>query len=341
LTLEEPSPSPELGAFRAPYEGLEMLRYIAARLGQTVLIVLAVSVIVFVMTRLLPGGSAEAILGNRASPAAIAAFNRAHGLNLPIPLQYGRYLLALLHGDFGYSYKLGQPVATLIATRMPKTIFLSGVSLAIAVVISIPLGIFQAIRQSKPIDTLLTAGEFVVYSMPAFWLAIILILVFAVHLSLLPSEAPQSDSLAQILADPRALVLPIVVTTIGTVAALSRYMRSSAIENLAKEYVRTARAKGLLEWTVLFRHMARNAVIPLVTLVGLSVPALVSGSVIVETIFNFPGIGLLYDTAASDRDYPVLLAIVLVASVATALGSLLADVMYVVVNPQVRYGTKE
>jgi peptide/nickel transport system permease protein len=318
-----------------------MLRYIAARLAQTVLIVLAVSLIVFVMTRLLPGGTALAILGNRASPAAVAAFNRAHGLDQPIPLQYWHYLVALLHGNLGYSYKLGQPVATLIATRLPKTAFLSGISLVIAVIISIPLGIFQAIRQSKPIDNLLTAGEFVIYSMPAFWLAILLILVFSVHLSVFPSEAPQSDSLAQILADPRALVLPIVVTTIGTVAALSRYMRSSAIENLAKEYVRTARSKGLLEWTVLFRHMARNAIIPVVTLVGLSVPALVSGSVIIETIFNFPGIGLLYDTAAGDRDYPVLLAIVLVASVATALGSLLADVMYVVMNPQVRYEAKQ
>lgn len=318
-----------------------MLRYIVGRLAQTVLIVLAVSLIVFVLTRILPGGSAQAILGNRAAPAAIAAFNRANGLNLPIPLQYWHYLVALLHGNFGYSYKLDQPVATLIATRISKTVFLSGVSLAIAFIISIPLGIFQAIRQSKPSDNLLTTGQFVIYSMPSFWLAIILILVFSVHLSVFPSEAPQSDSLAQIIADPRALVLPIVVTTIGTVAALSRYMRSSAIENLAKEYVRTARSKGLLERTVLFRHMARNAVIPVVTLVGLSVPALVSGSVIIETIFNYPGIGLLYDSAAGDRDYPVLLAIVLLASVATALGSLFADVMYVVMNPQVRYQEKK
>lgn len=316
-----------------------MLRYIASRLGQTILIVLAVSVIVFVLTRILPGGTAQAILGNRASPEAVAAFNRRNGLNLPIPLQYWHYFVALLHGNLGYSYKLQQPVTTLVATRLPKTAFLSGVSLAIAVVISIPLGIFQAIRQSKLSDNVLTTGQFVIYSMPSFWLAIILILVLAVDFPIFPSEAPQSDSLGQIIADPRALVLPIIVTTVGTVAALSRYMRSAAIENLAKEYVRTARSKGLLERTVLFRHMARNAVIPIVTLVGLSVPALVSGSVIIETIFNYPGLGLLYSTAAGDRDYPILLAIVLLASIATALGSLLADVMYVVMNPQVRYKT--
>ncbi|MHB1988203.1 MAG: ABC transporter permease [Acidimicrobiales bacterium] len=314
-----------------------MLQYIAGRLAQTILIVLAVSIIVFVLTRLLPGGTAQAILGNRASPAAVAAFNQRNGLNLPIPLQYWRFLVKLLHGNLGYSYKLQQPVTTLVATRLPKTAFLSGISLLIAIVIAIPLGIFQAIRQSKISDNVLTTGQFVVYSMPSFWLAIILILIFAVNFPIFPSEAPQSDSLAQIIADPRALVLPVAVTTIGTVAALSRYMRSSAIENLAKEYVRTARSKGLLERTVLFRHMARNAVIPVITLVGLSVPALVSGSVIIETIFNYPGLGLLYSTAAGDRDYPILLAIVLLASVATALGSLLADVMYVVMNPQVRY----
>jgi peptide/nickel transport system permease protein len=314
-----------------------MVRYIAGRLAQTMIIVLTVSVIVFVLTRVLPGGTAQAILGNRASPLAIRAFNQRNGLNLPIPLQYWHYLVKLLHGNLGYSYKLQQPVTTLVATRLPKTAFLSGVSLVLAVLLAVPLGIFQAIRQSKVSDNIITTGQFFIYSMPSFWMAIILILVFAVDFPFFPSEAPQSDSLSQILADPRALVLPIIVTTIGTVAALSRYMRSSAIENLAKEYVRTARSKGLLERTVLFRHMARNAVIPVITLVGLSIPTLVSGSVIIETIFNYPGLGLLYSTAAGDRDYPILLAIVLLASVATALGSLLADVTYVVVNPQVRY----
>jgi peptide/nickel transport system permease protein len=222
-----------------------MTRYILVRLGHTVLIVLSVSIVVFVLTRLLPGETARAILGNRASPAALAAFNKQNGLSLGIPLQYWDYLKGLVRGNLGYSYKLGQPVSTLILTRLPKTIFLSGISLFVALCIAIPLGIAQAVRQGKVDDYFVTGGQFVIYSMPSFWLAIILILIFAVRLHVFPSEAPQSDNLLQIISQPRGLVLPVIVTAAGTAASLSRYMRSSAIEKLGQDYIRLARAKGL------------------------------------------------------------------------------------------------
>jgi len=314
-----------------------MARYVVVRLLQTILIVFAVSIIVFGLTRILPGGTARAILGNRASDAAIRAFNSQNGLNLPVPLQYYDYMVRLLHGNLGYSYKLGQPVSTLIAERLPKTIFLSGVGLVVGLIVAIPLGIFQAIRQARAIDHGITGLQFLVYSMPSFWLAILLILFFSVQLGLLPSEAPQSDSLAGILSQPAALILPVFVTSIYSIASLSRYMRSSTIENLIRDYVLTALSKGLTRRRVLFRHVMKNALIPIVTLIGLSIPGLVSGSVIVETVFNYPGVGLLYDSAANDRDYPILLAVVLLASFATAMGSLLADLLYVAVNPQIRY----
>jgi peptide/nickel transport system permease protein len=173
--------------------------------------------------------------------------------------------------------------------------------------------------------------------MPSFWLAILLILFFSVRLGVLPSEAPQSDSLSGILSQPGALILPVFVTSIYSIASLSRYMRSSTIENLIRDYVRTALSKGLSKRRVLFGHVMKNALLPIITMIGLSIPGLVSGSVIVETIFNYPGVGLLYDAAASDRDYPILLAVVLLASFATALGSLLADLLYVAANPQIRY----
>jgi peptide/nickel transport system permease protein len=207
----------------------------------------------------------------------------------------------------------------------------------VSVVIAIPLGILQAVRRNRPIDYTLTGASFIGYSMPVFWLGILLILIFAVDLHALPPEGPQGATIQAVLAQPLGLVLPVATLSIVTVAQFSRFMRSAAIDNLVQDYIRTARANGLSTRAVLFRHLLRNSLIPIITLIGLSLPATISGAVITESVFNYPGMGLLLWTAATVRDYPVLLGFTVVVGAATVAGSLLADVLYAVADPRVRY----
>jgi peptide/nickel transport system permease protein len=310
--------------------------YLVRRTVQAVFVLLLVTVIVFVFLHFLPGGAARAILGTQANPTTIATFNRVHGLNRPLPAQYVTWLNELVHGNLGFSYQQNQSVIDLLKERLPKTVLLAGVSLVVAVVIAVPLGLWQALRRNGPSDYILTGFAFLFYSMPAFWLALILIEIFAVHWHLLPSQAP-SGSFTQILEDPKGLVLPVATIVLVSVAIFSRYMRSSALENLLQDYVRTARAKGASTQRVVYRHVLRNALGPIVTLVGLSLPFVLAGTLISEQVFNYPGMGLLFFNAAVSRDYPVLLGVIVVVGVATVLGSLLADVCYGVLDPRVRY----
>jgi peptide/nickel transport system permease protein len=300
-------------------------------------VIVLVSMLTFSLLHLLPGGAARAILGVRATPSQIQAFNVANGYDKSFPLQYLDYVDRLLHGNLGFSYKYNEPVSTLLADDLPKSAYLSGLALFFTILIAVPLGIYQAVRRNKPDDYVLTGLSFVGYSMPVFWLGLMLIALFAVYTKLLPPEAPQSATVAGAIADPLAMVLPVMTLTIVGVAAFSRYMRSSAIENLAQDYIRTARAKGVTKGGVLFGHLLRNAILPIVTLIGLSVPALMSGNLVTESVFNYPGVGLLFWNSSTSRDYPVLLALTLVVGVLTVLGSLLADIAYGVVDHRVRY----
>jgi len=217
------------------------------------------------------------------------------------------------------------------------SVLLVGISYLVSVAIAIPLGILQAVRRNRPIDYTLTGASFIGYSMPVFWLGILLILIFAVDLHALPPEGPQGATIQAVLAQPLGLVLPVATLSIVTVAQFSRFMRSAAIDNLVQDYIRTARANGLSTRAVLFRHLLRNSLIPIITLIGLSLPATISGAVITESVFNYPGMGLLLWTAATVRDYPVLLGFTVVVGAATVAGSLLADVLYAVADPRVRY----
>ncbi|HSZ30013.1 MAG TPA: ABC transporter permease [Pseudonocardiaceae bacterium] len=313
-----------------------MTGYLLRRIGQTIVVLLGVSVIVFALTHLLPGGPARAILGIRATPAAVAAFNRAHGYDQPIYLQYFSYLNALLHGDLGFSYTQNQSVASLLAQDIPKSGYLSLMALAISIIVGLPLGIAQAVRRNGFVDYAVTTGAFLGYSMPLFWLGLLLITWFAVDLSLLPPEAPQTATVGGALADPAGMVLPVAALAIVSIASFSRFMRSAAIENLAQDYIRTARAKGLAERTILVRHLLRNAMLPIITLIGLSIPALVAGNLIVEQVFNYPGVGLLFFNAALRRDYPVEIALTLLGSALVVVGNLLADLAYGIADPRVR-----
>lgn len=317
-----------------------MTGYILRRLAQSIVVLLLVSMIVFGMLHELPGGTARAVLGERATNTSIAVFNKEHALDKPLPVQYWKWLSTTLQGNLGFSYVQNESVTELLGDRLPKTTLLAGISVLLALVVSIPLGFLQALRRNSTVDYVATGITFVFYSTPAFWLALVLITVFAIHWHVFPAQAPQG-SISETLSQPRGLVLPVLTITLVSIAFFSRYVRSSTLENLLQDYVRTARAKGAGTRRVVVRHVMRNALVPVVTLVGLSLPFVFAGTLISEEIFNYPGMGLLFYNAAVARDYPVLLGVTLVVSLATVIGSLLADICYALLDPRVRLSNSE
>ncbi|HXZ82244.1 MAG TPA: ABC transporter permease [Acidimicrobiales bacterium] len=315
-----------------------MTGYLIRRVGQAIIVVLGVTFLVFILSRMIPGGEARAALGARALPQAIRQFNRVNGFDLPIWDQFYQYLRNLVESfNLGYSYHYNQSVKALIDERLPKTLVLVGISTVFALVIAVPLGVLQVVRRNKPVDYTLTGFAFIGYSAPAFLIGQLLILYFAIDLRWFSVEAPQGATVGAILGDPRGLVLPVLTLSALTIAAFSRYMRSSMMEAMTQDYIRTARAKGARGARVLFRHALRNALIPIITLIGLSLPGIVGGALITETVFNFPGMGLLTTQAALNTDVPILLGTTFVAALATVAGSLIADILYAVVDPRVRY----
>jgi peptide/nickel transport system permease protein len=314
-----------------------VITYIVRRLIQSVFVLLGVTLVVFILIHLLPGNPARALLGPRATPLEMHQFIVQNGYNKPIWVQYLDYLNNLIHGNLGYSYHYNQTVNSLLAQNLPKSAVLVGLSYVVALVIGLPLGIFQAVRRNKPSDHVITGAVFVGYAMPVFWLGILLIIGFAVTIHIFPPEGPQGATLGAVLSQPLGLVLPVATLAIVTIAQFSRFMRSSAIENLVQDYVRTARAKGAPERTVLFRHVLRNSLIPIITLIGLSLPFTLSGAVVTEQVFNYPGMGLLFWNAAITRSYDVMLGVTVTVGAAVVVGSLLADLLYAVADPRVRY----
>jgi peptide/nickel transport system permease protein len=310
-------------------------KFLLRRCSQAVVVLLLVSVIVFGLLHLLPGGPARAILGTHATPSNIAAFNKQNGLDSPVPVQYWHWLTGVLSGNLGFSYVQNQSVASLLTDRLPKTAFLAAISVVLALLIAVPVGFFQAVRRNRVGDYAITTVTLVLYSTPAFWIAILLIDVLAVRLHAVPAEAPQG-SFSALFSDPQALVLPVLTITLVTVAAFSRYTRSSVLDELAQDYVRMARSHGASRRIILFGHVLRNAAGPVVTLLGLYLPFIVSGTLITEFVFNYPGIGLLAFNAATSQDYPVMLGVVVVVGAATVIGSLLADVGHALLDPRVR-----
>ncbi len=312
--------------------------YLVRRLLQAAAVILIVTVVVFCLLHALPGGPARGILGPQATTQQIALFNREQHLDQPLPVQYFYYLNQLLHGNLGTSYTLNAPVSQLIEQRLPKTLVLTVLSAVIGLVIAIPLGMWQAVRRNKPVDYIVTALSFVAYATPVYFLGIVLVLVFSQLLPWFPPEAPQGNSLAQVLSDPAGLVLPVIAGAASMVAVFSRYMRAATLENLSEDYVRTARAGGSKQAALLRRHVFRNSLTSVIAMLGYYVPVLFGGALVVEQIFNYPGMGLLFWTAAQSSDYPVLLGCVLVISVATVVGTLLADIVQRLVDPRAKGG---
>jgi peptide/nickel transport system permease protein len=309
------------------------------RVLQSIIVILLVTVITFGLLRLIPGNPAISVMGPSAyrNPAAIRQFDAVYGFDRPWYGQYWLWLDHLLHGNLGYSFKLNQNVVSLLANRLPKTVFLVGMSYVFALILAVPIGVLQAVRRNKFTDHFFNGFSTIFYAMPAFLLGILLILFFAVKIPLFPPEGPQGEGLGVLFTDFSALVLPIISLTLVTIALFSRYMRSAVLDNLTEDYVRTAKAKGASERRILLRHVLRNSLIPIATLLGLSLPAVLSGALITEAVFNYPGMGYLFFQSALNTDYPVLLGVTIVVGVATVVGSLLADIAYAVLDPRVRY----
>lgn len=310
--------------------------FILKRFGQACVVVVLVTIIAFALLHSLPGGAARATLGKEATQEQVQQFNHENGFDLPVHVQYVHYVAKIASGDFGYSYKLNQDVSDAIVQRLPKTVLLSLMSTVVAILLAVPLGVWQAVRRNRAPDYVITVAALLAYSTPIFFLGLILIILFSQVWPVLPPEAPQGFTIAEMFSEPQALVLPVVTLAIVTIASYSRYVRSSMVDNLNEQYVRTARARGLSDFRVVFVHTLRNALFPVITLLGLYIPALFSGALVVETLFNFNGMGLLFWQSAQSRDYPVLLGVTIILALATVIGALMADLLYAVADPRVR-----
>lgn len=314
-----------------------MTIYLVRRVLQAIVVTFFVSVIVFGLLHALPGGLVRAQIGPRASQFQVHSLEAQEGLLRPLPVQYGIWAWHALHGNLGFSYKLNQSVGSLLARFVPRTLLLVGSSLLLAVAIAIPMGLWQGRRRNHIDDHGLTTAAMIFYAMPDFLIGVVLIVVLSLWIHAFPSTAANYGG--SIPVDTADLALPVLALCLGNFAYFSRYMRSSTIDSLLEDYVRTAYAKGASPRRVLFRHVLRNSAISTVTLVGLSIPYVLSGSLVIEALFDFPGVGLLFWNAAQTRDYPILLGVVLIVTVATILGNLAADIGYVLIDPRVRYST--
>jgi peptide/nickel transport system permease protein len=310
--------------------------YLLRRAAVSVLVVIGLALLSFMALHVIAPSPGRALLGFKASLAAVNAFNRQLGYDRPAIDQFFTYMWQLCHGNFGYSYHLNQSVASLIIENAPHSMWLSGSSLVLSILIAIPLGIFQAVKRNSLADQSITAVAFTAYSMPQNFLGILLIGGLAISLHIFPFEASQSEKIVPYILAFRANFLPIMTLTITAVAGYSRYMRSSALDALAQDYIKLARSKGLAERTVLRRHLFRNASLAMVTLIGLSIPALIGGNLIVEDLFNSHGLGLLFVNELGNDDFNTVIALTLLGGIATVLGNLAADVALTVADPRIR-----
>jgi peptide/nickel transport system permease protein len=316
-----------------------MTWYLVRRVGQAVAVVVGVMILTFILLHMEPGSVARAVLGLKATPARVAVFDDTYGLNKPLYAQFVTYLQQLSEGNLGVSYQLQQPVTSLIAERLPRDALLLGLSTVVALVIGVPMGIYQAVHHNEVVDDAAAWTWFTLYSAPDFLEAFLLIDLLCVQFHIFQPNFPGGiTSVGGVLADWRALVLPVGVLSINSVASFSQYARASGIQSLASDYVRVARAKGLSRRLVLSRHVLRNSLLPIITILGLSLPSIVAGAVIAESVFNFPGMGLLFWQSAISHDFPVMLGATLIIGIATVAGNLLADIAYGVLDPRIRHG---
>lgn len=313
-----------------------MFAFFIRRLVTLVPTLVFVSMLIFGLQQLLPGDPAQILAGEDQNPELIAQLRAEMHLDEPLPVQYGYWIGGVLQGDLGVSARTGEPVLDLILQKLPVTIQLALMSMLIALLISIPAGIVSAVKRGSVLDTGATVFGLAGLSMPNFWLGILMILLFSVELGWLPASGYVSP-LEDVGENLAAMVMPAFVLGTGIAAVLMRHTRSSMLQVLARDYVRTARAKGLRERTVVVKHALRNALTPVITLAALELGTLLSGAVLTEQVFTIPGFGKLIIDAVFNRDYAVVQGVVLVTATAYILLNLLADMAYFVFNPRLKH----
>ncbi|MFO7569736.1 MAG: ABC transporter permease [Smithellaceae bacterium] len=322
-----------------------MLRYIAKRILFMIPLLLGITIICFFVMRLAPGSPTD--LQTQMNPKASAEMKERmmslYELDKPIHVQYWSWLKKISRGDLGTSFSSDhRPVADKILERLPITITINFLSLLIIIAVAVPIGVLSAVYQDSWFDKLTAVLVFIGFAVPTFWLALLLMIFFGIHLGWLPISGLRSlnyeylSAWAQLLDLAKHLVLPVFISAFGGLAGLSRYMRANMLEVIRQDYILTARAKGLSERQVIFKHALRNALLPAITILGLSIPGLIGGSVIFETIFAIPGMGQLFYMSVMARDYPTVMGILLIGAILTLAGNLIADVSYAIADPRIR-----
>lgn len=312
--------------------------FLVRRVAQSAVLLLLVTMVTFLLIHSAPGGP-SILLNPDTSKEQAQQISANLRLNDPLPVQYARWLGSLVRLDLGTSYVQEQPVTRVIGRRLGATLTLAGLSLVLALIVAVPLGILAAVRRNSFADHLAAFLSLFGVAVPVFWYGLILIVICGVWLHILPSGGLADDPATFDLGDRiRHLILPTLVLGTTAMAQFTRYMRSGMVSVLSDDYVRTARAKGLSERDVLFRHALRNALIPVVTVIGVVIPRLIGGAAITEKVFSYPGMGSLAVDSAFQRDYPVVMGVTLLVGIAVIAGNLLTDVLYGIIDPRIRVG---
>ncbi len=322
-----------------------MLTYVSKRLLAAIPILLGISFLTYMVMALAPGGPTAFMsdLNPKVSPEVREKMVKLYNLDKPIHVQYVKWVGRLVRFDFGNSFKDNQPVIKKIRERLPKTVLLSGLSLLLVFFLAIPIGVLSAVKHNSWVDRILTVFVFVGFSIPTYWVALLFMIVFGIYLGWLPMTGFRSilaDEMTwggQLMDVAKHLALPLLVTALTGLAGLSRYMRNGMLDVIRQDYIRTARAKGLPEHRVILIHALKNSLIPLVTILGLSLPDLISAGVIFETVFSYPGLGRLAYEAVMARDFPVIMATVTIGAFLTLAGNLIADISYAYADPRIRH----
>jgi len=312
--------------------------FLLKRLLGAVPLLLAISLLLFIIVHLAPGGPLDVYVDNPSvTPEALRQLRIGYGLDRPLPVQYLLWLKSMFEGAWGYSIRTGRPVTQEIAERLPATLLLGGTALALSLAIALPVGVLTAALRRSGVDRVLTFLSFSGISIPVFWLALMLQLLLSIKWGWLPAAGYETIGASGVRDRLAHLVMPALVLSLATIASWSRFLRSSLIDVLGQDYIRTAFAKGHGFAGVILRHALRNALIPVVTVISLDLASVISGAVITETVFAWPGIGRLFVESMDGRDYPVLMGLMMLGSVALILANLVADVVYAAIDPRIRY----
>ncbi len=316
-----------------------MGRYILKRLGISIIVFFGITILAYAITSMMPGTPMDFVVASNPNMSAeqIAALTEQYGLDKPLIVQYFSWLWQMLHGNLGYSYQTSQDVFQLIVAKLGPTLLLTVTSMVIALIIAIPLGILAAVKPKSGFDYISSAFAFIGNSLPGFFFGMILILLVSVKLNWLPMSGmytmPDNHNFADLI---RHLILPAFSLSLQQLGYFMRYMRSSMIETLGQDFIRTAKAKGLSRNSIIIKHALRNSINPIIVNIGAQIPFLIGGSVVIESLFSWPGIGKLLTTSIDARDYPVLMGITIFIAVAVLIGNLLVDIVCSLVDPRIR-----